>query len=119
MKKIKSEKMVIGIEEFLKTASAEQEQLLSDLADLSEKEQGLSEKINKVYSSIDKGIYSDGEGITLCEDSDDANVISLETKLELKNVRDEIARLLKKAVDELKMGDVGIIQRQYKNYVQT
>lgn len=113
--------MVIGIEEFLKTASAEQEQLLSDLADLSEKEQELSEKINKVYSTANKwpGIYSNGEGITLCEDADDANVISLATKLELKNVRDDMARLLKKAVDELKMGDVGIIQRQYKNYVRT
>lgn len=111
--------MVIGIEEFLKVASTEQKQLLSDLADLAEKEQGLSEKINKIYSSIDKGIYSNGEGITLCENADDANVISIGTKLELKDVRDQIARLLKKAVDELKMEDVGIIQRQYKNYVRT
>lgn len=109
----------MGIEEFLKIASPEQEQLLSHLADLSEKEQELGEKINKVYSSIDKGTYSNGEGVTLCEDADDANVISLEIKLELKNVRDEMARLLKKAVDKLKMGDVGIIQRQYKNYVRT
>lgn len=111
--------MAIGIEEFLKTVSAEQKQLLFDLADLAEKERELSEKINKIYSSIDKGIYSDGKVITLCEDSDGANVISLGTKLELKDVRNKIARLLKKAVNELKMGEVGIIQRQYKNYVQT
>ena len=111
--------MVIGIEEFLKTASAEQKKLLFDLADLAEKERELSEKINKIYSSVDKGIYSNGEGITVCENGDDANIISLGSKLELIDVRDNIAMLLKRAVNELKMGDVGMIQRQYKNYVQT
>lgn len=111
--------MTIGIEEFLKTASAEQKKLLYDLADLAKKEQDLSEKINRVYSSVDKEIYSNDEGITLCENGDDANVISLGSKLELIDVRGNIAMLLKRAINELKMGDVGMIQRQYKNYVQT
>lgn len=110
--------MVIGIEEFLKTASVEQGQLLSDLADLADEEKALCEKINKVYSSIDEGIHFDGEGITLCENADDANIISMGPKVELKAVRDQIAILLKKAVNELNMGDVGLIQRQYKNYVR-
>ena len=109
--------MAIGVEEFLKTANDEQISLLFELADLAEKEKELAEKINKIYSSVNKGIYSDGKGITLCEDEDDANVISLGSRLELKDVRYEIAGLLKKAVNDLGMGDVGIIQRQYKNYV--
>ena len=109
--------MVIGIEEFMKTATLEQRQLLFNISDLAEKEKDLAEKINKIYLSVNTGIYSDCKGITLCEDEDDANVISLRYKLELKDVRDDIVRLLKKAVSELNMKDVGIIQRQYKNYV--
>lgn len=111
--------MSIGIEEFMKTATPEQRQLLFDLSDLAEKEKDLAEKINKIYSiAADAGIYSDDEGVTLCEDEDDANVISFKHKLELKDVRDDIARLLKRAVNKLGMEDVGIIQRQHKNYVK-
>lgn len=111
--------MPIGIEEFMKTASADQVLLLCKLADLAEKESEICKKINRIYSSADKwpGIYSNGEGITLCEDADDANVISLSQKIELKEVRDEMANLLKIAINELGMGNVGIIQRQYNNYV--
>lgn len=111
--------MVIGIEEFMKTATPEQRRLLFDLSDLAEKEKDLADKINKIYSIVaDTGIYSDGKGITLCEDEDDAHIISLGHKTELKDVRDKIVMLLKKAVSELGMEDVGIIQRQYKNYVK-
>lgn len=112
--------MSIGIEEFMKIASEDQRSLLFRIADLAEKESELCKKINRIYSSVNKwpGIYSDGEGITLCEDADDANVISLGQKMELKEIRDKIARLLKRAVNELEMGNVGIIQRQYKNYVK-
>lgn len=112
--------MVIGIEEFMKTAAPEQRQLLFDLSDLAEKEKDFADKINKIYSITNRwpGIYSDGKGITLCEDEDDANVISLGYKMELKEVRDKIVILLKKAVNELSMKDVGIIQRQYNNYVK-
>ena len=111
--------MVIGIEDFMKTATSEQIQLLFNLSDLAEKENEIAEKINKIYSTVNKwpGIYSDGKGITLCEDEDDANVISIRHKLELQEVRDNIIRLLKKAINELGMENVGIIQRQYKNYV--
>lgn len=111
--------MSIILEEFLKTATQEQKQLLFDLHDLAEKERELSDKINKIYASAGSwpGIYSDGKTLTLCEDGDDANIISMEPKQELLQVRAKIAGLLKKAVKDLKMGDVGIIQRQYKNYV--
>ena len=112
--------MAIGIEEFMKIARPEQMQLLFNLSDLAEKEKELADNINKIYSAANKwpGIYSDGKGVTLCEDEDDANVISLSHKLELKDIRDKIVILLKKAVNELNMKDVGIIQRQYNNYVK-
>lgn len=112
--------MTIGIEEFLKIATPEQIQVLSDLSDLAEKESELAEKINSIYSTAKKwpGIYSDGNGITLCEDEDDARIISLEHRIELKEVKDKMAILLKKAVKQFNMGDVGIIQRQYPNYVK-
>lgn len=92
--------------------------LLCRLADLAEKESKLCKEINRIYSNIEwPGIYTGREGITLCEDTDDANIISLNQKIELKEVRDEIVNLLKRAVNEFEMGDVGIIQRQYNNYV--
>lgn len=112
--------MVIGIEEFMKIATLEQKQILFDLSELAEKEIELAERISKIYSTANKypGIYSDGKGITLCECEDDANIISLRHKLELKEIRDEIAITLKRAVDDFGMGYVGIIQRQYHNYVK-
>lgn len=109
--------MAIGIEEFMKIATPEQRQLLFDLYDLAEKEQELSEKVNRVYSSRNTGTYSNGVSITVCEDEDDAAIISVETRKELERVRTQIVELLKRAVNELEIGDVGIIQRQYKNYV--
>ncbi len=42
--------MVIGIEEFLKSATEEQKSLLFKL-----KEQEITEKINRIYSSINEG----------------------------------------------------------------
>lgn len=112
--------MVIGIEEFMRTATYEQKQILFDLSDLAEKEYELAKKINEIYSVANKwpGIYSDHDAITLCESEDDADVISLGKKLELKEIRSKMAILLKRAVNELNMGDVGIIQRQYGNYVK-
>lgn len=112
--------MTIGIKKFMEIATSEQIGLLSDLADLAEKEKDLADKITEIYSSANKWprIYSDGEGITLCEDEDDANVVSLRYKVELKEVRTKMATLFKKAVNELDMKDVGIIQRQYSNYVK-
>jgi len=109
----------LSIEEFYSIATDEQKKLLSDLHDLVQKEIELAKKINNIYKSIENGIYSTGKGITLCEDSDDANVISLELKVELNDVREKIGTLLNKAVKELSMENVGLIQRQlinYKNY---
>lgn len=110
--------MTIDLEEFLETASADQKKLLLDLQDLAEKERELSEKINKIFKSVNVGVYSNNAGITLCEDIDDIAAISAGPREELRIIKNQIAYLLKKAVEELEMGDVGIIQRQYKNYVR-
>lgn len=113
-----TENKILSIEEFCKIATHEQMTLLSDLSDLVQKEIELAKKINAIYGSISKGIYSTEQGITLCEDTDDANVISLSLKVELKDLREKIAGLLNKAIDELSMGNVGLIQRQHNNYVK-
>ncbi len=116
---VEEEKQLIPIEEFLKVATSEQNKLLLDLYELAIRETNLVKKIDNVYNAINDGIYQEGyaKGITLCESEDDANVISLKLKIELRDVQDNIKRLLKRAVDELDMGNVGIIRRQYKNYV--
>lgn len=106
----------LSIEGFFPIATLAQKELLSDIYDGVQKEVAIAKKINAVYGSTDNGIYSSGEGITICENRDDADVISLGLKMELKEVRENIGKLLKKAVDELHMEDVGLIQRQYHNY---
>ena len=108
----------LTIEDFVKTATQEQEKLLSDLYDAVEEEIEITEKINGIYRSIDKGICPVDGGVVICENEDDATMISLGLKYELKIVRSEIGTLLKKAVNELDMGNVGIIKRQYNNYVK-
>lgn len=112
--------MTITVEEFMRTATTEQKQLLFDLSDLAKKENEIAGKINRIYDTVKYGIgvHEDETGITLCEDEDDANVISSGLRHELNSVRNQISELLKKAVSELGMSEVGIIQRQYKNYVE-
>lgn len=109
---------VLSIEEFYQIATLEQKELLSDIYDNVQKEVEIAKKINVIYESISKGVYSSDGGVTICESVDDADVISLGLKTELQEVRATIGKLLKKAVDKLHMGDVGMIQGQYGNYVK-
>ena len=106
----------LSIEEFYSIATDEQKKILSDLHDLVQQEVEIAKKINNVYKSIENGIYSTEEGITLCEDSDDAHIISSRFKAELKDIRRKIGTLLNKAAKELSMENVGLIQRQLVNY---
>jgi len=107
----------LSVEEFYKIATMEQKELLSDIYNSIQEEADIAKKINNIYKSIDQGIYPNDRGVILCESEDDANVISLRLKEELKTVRERTGKLLKKAVDELDMRNVGVIQRQYGNYV--
>jgi hypothetical protein len=108
----------LSIEEFLQIATLEQKELLSSIYEYVKKEVAITKKINSVYESIDNGIYFQDGGITLNASKDDADVISLGMKVELEDVRKNIGILMRKAVGELRMGDVGIIRRQYGNYVK-
>jgi hypothetical protein len=106
----------MDIESFMKTATADQKNVLFELARLAEQENDLATKINGIKSSMKSGIYSpDGASIALCEDEDDAMVISLGPRMELQKVRDSVKALMKEAV-ALGMKDVGIIARNYEHY---
>ena len=115
---IKVDKGVMSIEEFYKIATQEQKELLSQLYDAAQKEMEIARKINAIYESINYGTYSNDQSVTICESNDDADVISLGQKIELSKVRSQIGAIIKKAVDELSMGNVGVIRRQYDNYVK-
>jgi len=109
--------MVRNIEEFFKSATDEQKGILLKIVESSKEEKVLCNKVNNVYDSIKRGVHSpDGFSITVCEDEDDATIISAKDKEGLERVRAQIANYMKEAV-KLGIGDVGIIQRNYKDYV--
>jgi hypothetical protein len=108
----------LSIEEFSPIATLEQKELLSDIYDNIQKEVAIAKKINEIYGSIDDGIYFSDGGVAICENKDDADVMTLGLKTDLKEVRSNIGKLMKKAVNDLHMEDVGMIQRQYNNYVE-
>ncbi len=110
-------KMATTIEDFMKAASDEQKELLFKLSETVEQEQKYAEEVNRIYGSMRSGIYSlDGISVTLCEDEDDARVISFKPRQELQRVREQMKDYMKKAV-ELNMAHLGIIQRNYEHYV--
>ena len=108
--------MTVTIEEFMKTASAEQKDLLFKLSETAEEENKHAKEVNRISKSMSSGVYSDGFAVTLCEDEDDARVISAGPRQELRRAREKMKQYLKKAV-ELGMSQLGIIQRNYESYV--
>jgi len=108
---------MLTIEDFMKTATEEQKDLLFKLSETAEQEKKCADKTNRIYSSVRSGAYSpDGFSITICEDEDDAMVISTGARQELKRVREQMKSYMKRAVN-LGMGDLGLIQRTYEQYV--
>lgn len=114
----KSNESTLSVKEFFQIATLEQKKLLSDIYEYVMKEVAITKNINSIYGSIDKGIYSKDGRVAVCNSNDDADVISLGLKVELEEVRKNIGILMRKAVGELHMGNVGIIKRQYGNYVK-
>lgn len=109
--------MATSIENFMETATDEQRELLFDMTRWAEYEKKYSDEVNRICDSIKSGVYSsDGISITLCEDKDDAMIISAEPRRKLKKVRELMKENMKKAV-ELGMEHLGIIQRNYEHYV--
>ncbi len=113
---IKDEQQTLSIDKFLKIATSKQKELLLEIYENVEEEKEIVKRIGDIYTSIGNGMYITEKGITICENEDDANVISLKLKTDLKIVRTNIGTLLKRAIEELQMRNVGIIQRQYNNY---
>jgi hypothetical protein len=111
-------RITLSIEEFFPIATLEQKELLSEIYDNVQKEVSIAKKINEIYGSIDECIHFSDGGVSVCENRDDADVISLGLKKELEDVRTNIGKLLKKAAKDLHMENVGMIQRQYSNYVK-
>ncbi len=109
--------MVISIDDFMKTATSAQKKVLFNLIETGEKEKELSEEINRITGAISRGVYSsDGVGLTVCEDADDARVISSGSREKLETAREKMKTYMKKAV-KLGMRDLGVIQRNYEHYV--
>jgi hypothetical protein len=107
----------INIKEFLDKATDAQKGLLKKLTETAQKENELCDKINRVYASMKSGVYSpDGFSITVCEDEDDAIIISAKDQEELDRVKGIMKGYMIEAVN-LGMGNLGIIQRNYKEYV--
>lgn len=107
----------ISLIDFCETSTDEQNELLVKIEEAGEKENELLNKIDGVESSVKSGVaYSVGRIKTVCEDKDNARVISMNPRMELKKVRAQIADYLKKAV-KLGMGNVDFIQESYEHYV--
>ena len=110
--------MATAIEDFIGTATDEQREVLTNLSRTGKEEKKLTDEVEAVYKSINTGgVYSlDGHSVTICEDNDNAAIISAGPKKELRIVKEKMATYMKKAL-ELDMGHLGIIQRNYETYV--
>lgn len=101
-------------EEVMDSLSWKQGQILSTLAFTAEKEQRLINEINAL-APTPSGVLIVGGALTLCEDDDDWKVITMNQRIELKRVRDEMNAALSEALD-CGLGCLGLIQRQCPNY---
>lgn len=104
-----------SIEEFMKIATNEQRNVLFELSDLAKREDELSKKINAIHDSVKNGVFMENGAIALCEDEDDAMVISIGPTMELKRIREQMKKCMRKAV-QLGIGHLGLIQRNYTSY---
>jgi hypothetical protein len=105
------------LEAFFKNSTDKQKSLLLKIVETSQLENETCERINRVYNSIKSGVYSsDGYSISVCEDEDDAAILSAKDRQELASIRDKIKGYMIEAV-KIGIGNLGIISRNYKEYV--
>ena len=105
------------VEDFMKTATSEQKLLLHKIGVLAEEEKKYVDEINNINKSTESGIYSsDGLSVTVCEDKDDARILSMKPQENLKGVRKQIKISIEKAA-EIGMEHLEFIQRNYEHYV--
>lgn len=109
--------MPLDLETFLKTASLNQKELLREIRELGMLEGLYAGNIEKINHSVKFGIYSpDGASASLCEDADDAAVISAGPKKSLEDVQAKLKDCMIKSL-ELGMRELDIIQKNYERYV--
>ncbi|MBW3005095.1 hypothetical protein KY310_04655 [Candidatus Woesearchaeota archaeon] len=108
----------LSVDEFMKTATANQKDLLNKIMVAATKEQDLAKEVNAVYAAAKPGgLHSpDGISLTVCEDEDDAKIVSLGSRMKLEETRAQIKRYMQEAV-KIGMGHLGIINRNYEHYV--
>lgn len=98
----------------------EQRLALQELAEIATKELVLAQEIGELSEQVRKshqtlGFKSSDNPTNLFEDPEIEALISSRARFKIENVREQIKRALKKAID-LGLGDLEIIQRQAKIY---
>lgn len=96
-------------EEVMNSLSREQREILSILQNLDKEGKRLVDKIN-AKRPTPSGILQIRGGITVCEDEDDWKVITMNSRWELKRVREQIKAKLNEALDH-GLGFLDLIQR--------
>ena len=111
---------LLKVDEFRRIATKPQWNLLMQITEYAEQEERIVNRIGgtRVAARIGRGTVSalGGLGVTVCEDDDDLRAIHGRDYTELERIRGEMKSCFLRAV-ELGMANVGIIARQYPNYV--
>ncbi len=92
---------MVSLEKFLEIATPNQKEILFELLDKIEEDNNIQRKIDRMYSYLEGEIFPEIMG----------------TKEDFKIRKANIAKLLKMVVEEYEMGDVEIIKKHYKKYV--
>ena len=99
----------------------EQRAILSELAEIAARELNLTQEINEITQQVKESHKTmgfeqkKGSPQSLAEDPEVDVLITSKPRYKIENVRDQIKRVLTRAV-ELGLGNLAIIQRQCKNY---
>ena len=99
----------------------EQRAILSELADIAARELNLRQEIEEVTQQVKESREVIGfeqkkdQPEILAEDPEVDVLITSKPRYKIENVRDQICRILNRAID-LGLGNLAIIQRQCKNY---
>lgn len=114
----------VTVDDFIKTATEKQKAVLFELSDLAEQEKNLVDAYNKkvaphIADASNASELIDGQGAqSIREDAGFyAHLATLDEQGKLKEVRAKMKSLLVSTVNDYGMANLGIVQRQYQNYV--
>ncbi len=109
---------------YKKESDKDRREIISNLESLIDKERNIEKRIKDVYGSIRHGGYMSGGALTVCENEDDAHVITIGHRQKLRDIEEEIKSMLKNAIklDMLKEdviidGDKSGIKIHVKDYI--